>query len=103
MAKKPRMHYPFVQKIHHRVRYGETDRMGVAYYAHYLNWMEAGRAEYMISIGFDYSAFEDDRDLFLPVVRCSVDYRSAARYNEMVQALKKQPCTAVHAARRGMR
>jgi len=66
-----------------RVRYADTDQMGVVYHANYLVWFEAGRAEYMRRLGLPYLEFEQN-GLFLPVIRAVVEYKSAARYDDEV-------------------
>ena len=67
-----------------RVRYAETDQMGVAYYANYFIWCEVGRVELLRQLGFEYRQMEIDHRLFLPVVEASCRYRSPARYDEEV-------------------
>ena len=66
-----------------RVRYGDTDRMGFAYYAHYFRWFEIGRAELLRSLGRSYRAVEDD-GIQLPVVEASCRYRKPARYDDLI-------------------
>jgi len=67
-----------------RVIYGDTDQMGVVYYANYLRWFEAGRAEFLRVKGVSYAAFERDLGLLLPVSEATVSYRSPARYDDLV-------------------
>ncbi len=67
-----------------RVIYGDTDQMGVVYYANYLRWFEAGRAQFLRVKGVSYSAFERDLGLLLPVSEATVSYRSPARYDDLV-------------------
>jgi len=67
-----------------RVRYAETDRMGVGYYANYPIWFEVGRAEYMRQAGVPYDRLERE-GYFLPVVHLNVDYRSPAFYDDELQ------------------
>jgi acyl-CoA thioester hydrolase len=50
-----------------RVRYAETDKMGIVYYANYLVWFEIGRTEYCRARGFSYADMEDSDDAFLVV------------------------------------
>jgi acyl-CoA thioester hydrolase len=64
-----------------RVRYGDTDRMGFAYYANYLRWFEIGRAEMMRSLGTSYRDIEES-GVALPVVEASCRYRKPARYDD---------------------
>jgi acyl-CoA thioester hydrolase len=67
-----------------RVIYGDTDQMGVVYYANYLRWFEAGRSEFLRAKGLDYSAFEAQERLMLPVVEAGVTYKMPARYEDLV-------------------
>jgi acyl-CoA thioester hydrolase len=64
-----------------RVRYAETDQMGVAYYSHYFIWFEVARSEFCRARGIDYPAMEAD-GLFLPVVEARCRYLSPARYDD---------------------
>jgi acyl-CoA thioester hydrolase len=66
-----------------RVRYAETDQMGVVYYANYLVWFEVGRGAFCRDRGIDYARMEAD-GLFLPIVEARVRYRIAARYDDEV-------------------
>ena len=65
-----------------RVRYPETDRMGVAWHGHYLAWFELGRTEWMRDAGCPYGELEDERGIFFPVVRVGADYKAPARYDD---------------------
>jgi acyl-CoA thioester hydrolase len=66
-----------------RVRYAETDQMGVAYYANYLVWFEVGRSEFCRERGFRYADLEAlGYKLVVTDVHCR--YRSSARYDETV-------------------
>lgn len=67
-----------------RVRYAETDQMGIVYYANYLVWFEIGRVELLRSLGLTYSKLESDHSLILPVVDAHCRYRSPARYDDEV-------------------
>ena len=58
-----------------RVRYAETDCMGVVYYANYLVWMEVGRVELCKSLGFNYRDMEDQDGVFLAVAESYCRYR----------------------------
>ncbi len=64
-----------------RVRYQETDQMGVAYYANYLIWFEVGRTELMRSLELPYREFEKS-DIFLPVLKTYCEYKKPARYDD---------------------
>ncbi len=65
-----------------RVRYAETDQMGVVYHANYLVWFEVGRVELMRSLGFDYGSLERDEDCLIAVVEATARYKLPARYDE---------------------
>lgn len=69
-----------------RVRYGETDQMGHAYYANYLYWFEVARGELCRSRGFTYKSLEE-QGMFLPVVEAWVRYKGEVKYDDdiMVQ------------------
>ena len=68
-----------------RVRYAETDQMGVVYYANYLVWFEIGRVELLRSLGLAYSQLEIEHECILPVIEASCRYRSPARYDDEIQ------------------
>ncbi len=65
-----------------RVRYAETDQMGVVYYANYLIWFEIGRVELLRQLGFDYKRMESEDDCWIPVVEANCRYKSPARYDD---------------------
>ena len=65
-----------------RVRYAETDQMGVVYYANYLVWFEVGRVEYFRAHGFSYSQMERQDDCHLPVAEARCRYKAPARYDD---------------------
>ena len=67
-----------------RVRYAETDQMGIVYYANYLVWFEIGRVELLRSLGLAYAQMETDHGLILPVIEASCRYRSPARYDDEI-------------------
>lgn len=71
-----------------RVRYKETDQMGVAYHANYLIWFEVGRAELMRSIGLPYREFEKN-GLFLPVLKVYCEYKHAVKYDEQITVVTR--------------
>lgn len=77
-----------------RVRYAETDQMGVVYHGNYFCWFEVGRVELMRSLGFSYARMEQEENCLLPVVEASCRYRRPAHYDDMltlvtlVQALR---------------
>jgi acyl-CoA thioester hydrolase len=71
-------------QTHLRVRYAETDQMGVVYHANYLVWMEIGRVELCRSRGVNYSEMEARDGIFLVVVEAKCRYHAPARYDEEI-------------------
>jgi acyl-CoA thioester hydrolase len=67
-----------------RVRYAETDQMGVVYYANYLIWCEIGRVELLRQLGLEYKQMELEHGCQLPVVEASCRYKSPARYDDQI-------------------
>jgi acyl-CoA thioester hydrolase len=67
-----------------RVRYAETDQMGVVYYANYLVWMEVGRVELCKARGFNYRDMERDDGVLLAVAEACCRYLSPARFDDEV-------------------
>lgn len=67
-----------------RVRYAETDQMGVVYYSNYLVWMEVGRVEFCKSRGFNYRDMEREDGILLAVAECSCRYLAPARFDDEV-------------------
>lgn len=73
-----------------RVRYSETDRMGIVYHAHYVVWFEIGRTEYCRAAGLPYRAMEDDGLLIL-VTKVECTFRRPARYDDAVRVMTALP------------
>lgn len=67
-----------------RVIYGDTDQMGVVYYANYLRYFEIGRTEYLRASGARYRDIEAKYRMLLPVVDVQVTYKSSARYDDLI-------------------
>jgi acyl-CoA thioester hydrolase len=65
-----------------RVRYAETDQMGVVYHSNYLIWFEVGRVELIRSMGLDYKRMEAEEGCGIAVVEVHVRYRAPARYDD---------------------
>jgi acyl-CoA thioester hydrolase len=72
------------QQTRLRVRYAETDQMGVVYYANYLVWMEVGRVECVRALGLQYKDLEQSEGLFLSVVESNCRYLYPARYDQEI-------------------
>jgi acyl-CoA thioester hydrolase len=65
-----------------RVRYAETDQMGVVYHANYLVWFEVGRVELMRQRGLDYKRLELEEGCWIAVVEVTARYKAPARYDD---------------------
>jgi acyl-CoA thioester hydrolase len=80
-----------------RVRYGETDQMGVVYHANYAIYFEVGRTEWLREFGLSYSAMEVE-GIMLPVISLSINYKNSARYDDrlkVITKLKKLPTASI--------
>ena len=67
-----------------RVRYAESDQMGIAYYSNYFVWFETARTELFRECGIPYSEMEKE-GLFLPASECHCNYSAPARYDEVLE------------------
>ncbi|PYR88363.1 MAG: hypothetical protein DMF84_28640 [Acidobacteria bacterium] len=67
-----------------RVRYAETDKMGVVYYANYLVWFEVARADLLRSLGWTYREMEH-AGVSLPVIEAHCEYHRPARYDDEIE------------------
>ena len=82
---RPAQQEPIFEDWHEtlvRVRYSETDKMGIVYYANYLIWFEIGRAEYCRARGFSYRDMETNDDAFLVVAESYCRYKAPAFYDD---------------------
>jgi len=80
-----------------RVRYGETDQMGVVYHGNYAQYMEMGRVEWLRSMGISYKNMEEN-GIMLPVISLHVDYKKPAVYDDLITVrtiLKKMPSVKI--------
>lgn len=67
-----------------RVRYAETDQMGVVYHANYFVWFEVGRVELLRKLGFSYREMEQNDQCFIAVVDARCRYKAPARYDDEI-------------------
>lgn len=84
-------------EIYIRVRYGETDQMGVVYHGNYPQYLELGRVEWLRDLGFSYREMEA-QGCFLMVVSLTVNYKRPALYDELLKIktrLKKIPTVRI--------
>ena len=87
----------FEHEISLRVRYGETDQMGVVYHGNYPQYLELGRVEWLRSFGISYRDMEKN-GCFLPVISLRIQYKKPAVYDEqitVVTRLKKIPTVRI--------
>lgn len=67
-----------------RVRYAETDQMGIAHHSNYLIWFETGRSDLCRARGFSYKAMEEEDNALMVVAECYVRYKSPAFYEDVL-------------------
>jgi acyl-CoA thioester hydrolase len=75
---------PVVSEARIRVRYAETDQMGVVYHSNYFIWFEVGRVELLRQLGFSYRKMEREDGCFIAVVDARCRYKAPARYDDEV-------------------
>lgn len=75
---------PVVSESRLRVRYAETDQMGVVYHANHFIWFEIGRVDFMRQLGFTYRDMEREHGCFIPVVDARCRYKAPARYDDEI-------------------
>ncbi len=75
---------PYTCESRFRVRYAETDQMGMVYYANYLVWMEVGRSDFCRECGFRYRDLEREEQSFLAVAEVHCRYLAPARYDDEI-------------------
>jgi len=68
-----------------RVRYAETDQMGVVYHANYLVWFEVGRVELIRALGIEYKRMEKEDDCHIVVADVHCRYQHSAKYDEVLR------------------
>jgi len=80
-----------------RVRYGETDQMGVVYHGNYAQYLEIGRIEWLRGLGVSYKKMEDE-GIMLPVISLSLNYKKSACYDDVIYVktqLNKMPTATI--------
>lgn len=84
-------------KFSFRVRYGETDQMGVVYHGKYADYLELGRTAWLRNLGTTYKRMEDD-GIILPVIHLQIDYKKSAKYDDLLTietTLKNKPLVKI--------
>lgn len=87
----------FIAETSMRVRYGETDRMGYAYYGNYAEYYEVGRVEALRALGWNYKEMEDN-GILLPVYTFSIKYLKPSFYDDLITVktmIKELPKTRI--------
>lgn len=80
---------PFIyREIQLRVRYAETDQMGMVYYGNYAQYFEVGRVEWLREFGISYRSMEES-GILLPVVSLKVNFKKSARYDDLITVRTK--------------
>lgn len=74
----------YFHEISFRVRYGETDQMGVVYHGNYAQYLEMGRVEWLRSLGISYKSMEEN-GCMLPVISLSLQYKKPAVYDQVIR------------------
>src|SRR5690606_20877058 len=80
-----------------RVRYAETDQMGVVYHGNYAQYLEMGRVEWLRALGITYKSMEDN-GVMLPVISLHIDYKKSALYDDLLTvetSLKSRPLVKI--------
>ena len=72
-----------IDEIQIRVRYGETDQMGVVYHGNYALYLEEGRIEWLRKLGISYKSMEEN-GIMLPVVSLNINYKKSAGYDDVI-------------------
>tara|TARA_R110000796_G_scaffold252619_2_gene388768 strand:+ start:16930 stop:17388 length:459 start_codon:yes stop_codon:yes gene_type:complete len=86
-----------INKISFRVRYGETDQMGVVYHGNYAQYLEIGRVEWLRSMGISYKKLEES-GVILPVISLAINFKKSALYDDLITVetvLKKTPAVKI--------
>lgn len=84
-------------EISFRIRYSETDQMGVVYHGNYAQYLELARVEWLRSLGISYKTMEEG-GIMLPVISLSIDYLKPALYDDLITVkviLKKKPAVRI--------
>jgi len=80
-----------------RVRYGETDQMGIVYHGNYAQYLEIGRIEWLRNLGISYKKMEE-QGIMLPVISLSLNYKKSAHYDDVIYIktqLSKMPTATI--------
>lgn len=87
----------FYSEVNFRIRYGETDQMGIVYHGNYAQYFEIGRTEWLRSLGITYKQMEED-GIKLPVISLTVNFKKSVGYDDVIKvktSLKKIPTASI--------
>lgn len=74
--------------IQFRIRYAETDQMGVVHHGNYAQFLEMGRIEWLRNLGFSYKKMEEE-NIILPVISMTLNFKKSATYDDLIQVTTK--------------
>ena len=80
-----------------RIRYGETDQMGIVYHGNYAQYFEIGRTEWLRNLGITYKQMEED-GVKLPVISLTVNFKKSVGYDDVIKVktyLRKMPTASI--------
>jgi len=86
-----------INEISFRIRYGETDQMGIVYHGNYAQYLEMGRIEWLRSLGISYKTMEES-GVILPVISLEIKYKKSAFYDDLITVvtrLKSKPAVRI--------
>ena len=72
-----------IEKYIHKVKYYETDKMGITHHSNYIRWMEEARIDFLEQIGFGYAKLEQD-GIISPVIGLDCDYKSSTTFDDEI-------------------
>jgi len=87
----------YTDEIAIRVRYGETDQMGIVYHGNYPQYLEMGRIEWLRKLGVSYRKMEED-GIMLPVLSLNINFKKSAYYDDVIKVktqLQKMPSARI--------
>jgi len=97
LQKKYHITFMKIDEIQIRVRYGETDQMGVVYHGNYALYLEMGRIEWLRKLGISYKSMEEN-GIMLPVVSLNINYKKSVGYDDLITVkttIKKLPTVKI--------
>ncbi|MBT8209119.1 MAG: acyl-CoA thioesterase [Eudoraea sp.] len=86
-----------INEISFRIRYGETDQMGIVYHGNYAQYLEMGRIEWLRSLEISYKTMEES-GVILPVISLQINYKKSAFYDDLITVvtrLKSKPAVRI--------